>query len=302
VNKRRKYILAILYIASLLCIGFIILKTVSRSKLDTQIRIFSNEKNSLESRMAALWKIAQYTDMEVTDTLVRAVQDSNPYVRIEATKLVKRRREYRAIPHLIRNLNDNTQILHQPTGTSLPMVKIVSYNALKHITGNDFGPVESQDPVEVAETLHRWELWWNANAARFGMKPSEITPDYETLITHSALSEQQRIKYFRLALQKGYPGLPDIVITLLQKEKPDSGLMFLALCSASQYKMKETVPLIISLLEKELKVKQTTQAAARINEVLVQMTGRNYGPFYRGIPAEEQNDILSRWKAFQPKG
>ena len=306
VNKKRKiYFLAILYVLILLCTGLVILNVTSHSKLDTQISIFSNEKNPIESRLAALWQAALYTDERVTRILIKALQDPNPFIKIEAGKLVRERREYKAVPYLIQNLSDNSKIAHGPSGTSLPMVKIISYGALKRITGKDMGPVESTNPVEVAETVRRWELWWHVNAERFGMKVSEIEPDYETVITGSAFPKKKRLELFMKAVLKGYPGLPDIIAVLLQKEEPDSYFVSISLSLVSQLKIKGTVPLVVVLLEKELslaKEKGVSLTAARINEVLVQITGRDYGPLYKDIPVEKREKILSQWKSLKPPG
>ena len=295
----KKYLLASIYVLLLLGVGFFIINYTSRSKLDSQIETFRNKDVPLEQRLAVLWRLAGHADEKVTKVLIRGLQDPNPYIRIEASKLVGRRKEYRAIPHLIRNLSDNTKIFHKPTATALPMVKIVSYNALKRITGKDLGPVESPDPVEVAETVRKWEMWWRANARKLGLEVSEIVPDYETLVIDSTIPKQQRIEYLSKALREGYPGLADIVLTLLKKEKTDSFLVFSSLCIAAQYKMTEAVSVIIGLLEKEMNSSGGSLTAARLNEFLVQITGEHYGPLYNGMDAGKREKVLEKWKSLK---
>jgi hypothetical protein len=304
--KSRKIKLYIgLYVILLISAGCILIFLIGGSKLAAELEIFNNKENSIDQRLRALYAIAQYDEKAATEKIVEALKENNPYIKIEASKLAKARREFEAIPVLIQNLSDNTFILHQASGTSLPMVKIASYDALKSITGRDFGAIESPNPIEVAETIRRWEEWWIANAERLGMETADIEPDYETLILNKEIHPNTRIKYLLKAFRKNYPGLQDVIIGLLEKEKPWSPLLALTIVIASQTKMKQAVPGLITILKDNTYFmpeggynKSLPYASLWANEALVQITGKPYGPVYSGMSPEFKKELIRQWEEY----
>jgi len=290
----------VLFYGTVLLVGGVFLiQAASRAKLRKEIAVFESRESPLEARLLALVKAAQYDEEIVTRTILKALEDPNPYVRIEAARLAGARREYRAVPYLIRNLSDNTMIRHAPSGTSLPLVKIASYTALKRITGRDLGPVESPDPLEVAETIRRWEQWWRANAERFGMKVSDVEPDYETVVLNPALPARERMKFFMQAVAKHYPGLPDVAAGVLKKESRGSPLLAAAVAVAVQLELKPVLPSVLFLLEREIGRAAEgglSPFGAWLNEVLVQLTGKDAGPLRAGMGKEEAARVLDAWR------
>ncbi len=300
-DRKKRNILIIVYVLGLFVFGFILIFITSQSKLKNQVDIFNNLDNDTETRWNALSKIAHYDEELVTDTILKALNDGDPYIRMEAAKWAEKRREYKAIPLLIRNLRDNTPILHPKAGRNLELVKITSYKALMSITGKDFGVIEAE-PAEVAETIRKWELWWYKNADVYGIEVDAVKPDYETTILSPRIDNSRRLALLFAAEKDGYPGLVDIVIQLL-KQKDYSLLKRRAIILAGMYKMNQAVPALVQVVYDRTMLE--SNAGVRIplvahwaNESLVQITDEAHGPIFRGITEEQQTGVAREWEMY----
>jgi hypothetical protein len=304
-KSRKIYIIIGIYVFLLFIAGFILIFAVSGSKLQRHIEIFENKEVPLQDRITSLYRIAQHDEDAAVEIIIKALKGNSPALKIEASKLAKARRDFEAIPILIRNLNDNTLIQHGPSGTTLPMVKIASYDALKSITGKDFGVIESPDPIEIAQTIKRWESWWLMNAARFNMKPEDMERDYETLILNQTIPEPTRRRFLETAFRKRRPELGDIVIGLLRKENYKSDIFRDALILVSQLDLHEAIPCLITILNDDTYTWYNRDFAVSLpfpsiwaNEALVQLTGKTYGPLYSGMDPKDKQRVIEQWKEY----
>ena len=300
-SRFRKHISILCYVLLLFFVGLGLIFVTSRAKLNTQVKILANKSNPIEKRLNALSKIAKYNEDQVTDAVIACLTDDDVHMRRRGAFFAGQRKDFRAIPMLIQNLSDNSMIRHRQSGTMLPMVKIQSYEALKKITGKDFGPVEGT-PVEIADTVRKWETWWHHNAVHFGMSVKDVAPDYESAILASSFPPSRRLALLQTAEARVYPGLPDIIVGLLQHEPDDSPLKARAVALAVQRDLKIAVPHLLAMLRSDTRLRLSREESAmlplpamRANEALVVITGHDYGPVNTGVTPGEREQLVKQW-------
>jgi len=85
--------------------------------------------------------------------LIRTVKEAEDRrLRISAINALGLRGEKRAVSVLLKLLESNDDELRNAAA-----------EALRKITGNDFGPYPDTNPEKVEEELQRWKEWWDAN-------------------------------------------------------------------------------------------------------------------------------------------
>lgn len=303
-ERRKRIILAVVYLTVLLTVGLVMIFVTSSSKIDTLLEIVYNSEYSIDTRLNAMQSLVVYDDPAVTEMLINSLDNEDPYIKMRAAMYAGERREYTAIPLLIQNLKDNTMLLHPRSGSMLPQVKIYSYQALKKITRKDFGPIEGS-PIEVAETVRRWEYWWYHNAEVYGMQVEDIEPDYHALVLNVSIPLSNRMRLLLEAERKKFAGLADIIVRLLEIEPSDSLLLKRAILVAGREKIEAAIPGLIKLLNDKTLLPASPELrldvplmAILANESLVQITGQDFGTIYRHMPEKDKTALIQNWKQY----
>ncbi|MFH1709364.1 MAG: hypothetical protein ABIF71_15810 [Planctomycetota bacterium] len=300
--RRRVFIIG--YVLALFAAGFVLIFVTANAKLDRLTAEVRNPDLSLDRRLGALHGLATQQDAQALEVILWCLRGSDPFLKMRASLYAGERREYKAIPLLIQNLKDQTMLLHDRSGSMLPQVQICAYQALKRITGKDFGAVEGS-PAEIAATCRKWEAWWALNAERYGMKVEEGLPDFNTAVLDPALPGPKRFNLLIEAERREYPGVPDIVVELIDREPAASRLLHRAIQLAARHKLRAAIPGLIRLLNDETLLPYSSSQPIELplpamwaNEALVRITGQDFGTIYRHMSAEERKALVDQWQAY----
>ncbi len=79
---------------------------------------------------------------------LKGINSSDPAIRVKSIAKAAKLKDFRAIPLLIDRLEDEDAA-----------VRLAANEALKYITGKDFGYRDFDPPAKKKEAIHRWREW-----------------------------------------------------------------------------------------------------------------------------------------------
>jgi hypothetical protein len=91
--------------------------------------------------------------------------DSDPSVKIPAMELAVRQHDMSAIPVLIKNLDNDD-----------PAVRFYAIDALRKLTGSDFGYLFYSDEDVRRPAVLKWKQWYESSAGPSATSPASTVP------------------------------------------------------------------------------------------------------------------------------
>ncbi len=93
---------------------------------------------------------------------LKGINSRDPAIRVKSIARAAKMKDFRAIPLLIDRLEDEDSA-----------VRLAANEALKHITGKDFGYREFDPPAKKIEAIHRWREWEKSRKFKLNILKNE---------------------------------------------------------------------------------------------------------------------------------